>query len=503
MSPTYDLLIIGGGINGTGIACDAAGRGLSVLLCEANDLACGTSSASSKLIHGGLRYLEQYEFRLVRESLAEREVLLQKAPHLIRPLRFVLPDHAGMRPRWMIRAGLMIYDNLSRRKTIPKSTSLDLSTLPGRAGLKPQFDKAFAYWDCWVDDARLVVCNAQGAADKGAHIKTRTKVTAARPVNDGWQATVEDCQDGATRDVSAKMIINAAGPWADHVRTSLRDQQQRPLSNRSRLRLIKGSHIVVPRIHPGDDALILQNSDRRVIFVLPYEGEYSLIGTTDEEFHGAPETVAASSSEVDYLLDAVAEFCKTPPSAKDVVWKYSGVRALYDDDQNNASEVTRDYRLEFETFGDGAPVLSVLGGKITTYRALAEDAVNKIASHFPGAGAAWTKNAKLPGGDLNADSFDDFAQSLAMSRPHIPAELLRRLARRHGRNVDSVLGDAQNTTDLGCQIGGDLYEREVIYLKNREWAKSPEDVLWRRTKAGLHLSSDGRGRAQDLLESML
>lgn len=500
---TYDLLVIGGGINGTGIACDAAGRGLSVLLCEADDLACATSSASSKLIHGGLRYLEQYEFRLVREALAEREVLLQKAPHLIRPLRFVLPDHLGMRPRWMIRAGLAIYDNLSRRKTIPASSSLNLSTLSGRAGLKPQFKKAFAYWDCWVDDARLVVCNAQGAAENGAYIKTRTKVIAARPVTDGWQATIEDCEDGAARDVFAKVIVNAAGPWADQVRTSLQGDRQQPSLNKSRLRLIKGSHIVVPRINPGEDALILQNSDRRVIFVLPYEDDYSLIGTTDEEFHDAPETVSASSHEVDYLLDAVSEFCKVRPSAQDVVWKYSGVRALYDDDESNASKVTRDYRLELETFGDGAPALSVLGGKITTFRALAEEAVNKIVSYFPGAGEAWTKAAKLPGGDLGVERFEDFVQSLALSRPDIPVELLRRLARRHGSNVDGVLGDARSASDLGCRIGADLYEREVIYLKNHEWAKSPEDVLWRRTKAGLHLSSDERGRAQDLLESIL
>jgi glycerol-3-phosphate dehydrogenase len=500
---TYDLLVVGGGINGTGIACDAAGRGLSVLLCEADDLASGTSSASSKLIHGGLRYLEQYEFRLVREALSEREVLFQKAAHIIWPLRFVLPDHAGMRSRWMIRAGLAIYDNLSRRKTIPASSSLNLSTVSGGAAFRPQFKKGFAYWDCWVDDARLVVCNARGAVDKGAQIKTRSKVVSAKPVNGGWQATIESRGDGTTHDVFAKVIVNATGPWADQVWASLRDGNGEAPANRSRLRLIKGSHIVVPKVITSDDALVLQNSDGRVVFVLPYEGNYSLIGTTDEEFHDASETISASSDEVEYLLDAVSAFCSDRPSAQDVVWQYSGVRALYDDDQSDASKVTRDYRLELDTFGSDAPVLSVLGGKITTYRALAEDAVNRIASYFPGAGQAWTKDATLPGGALGSSSFEEFVQLLARNKPQFPAEFLRRIARRHGSCVDDIIGDARCTADLGCQISPDLFEREVIYLKHHEWARLPDDVLWRRTKAGLHLSGDKLGQAQDLLESML
>jgi glycerol-3-phosphate dehydrogenase len=500
---TYDLLIVGGGINGTGIACDAAGRGLSVMLCEMDDLACGTSSASSKLIHGGLRYLEQYEFRLVREALAEREVLLQKAPHIIWPLRFVLPDHTGMRPRWMIRAGLAIYDNLSRRKTIPASSSIELSTVSDGAAFKPQFKKGFAYWDCWVDDARLVVCNARDAAANGAEINTRTKVVSVEPKNGGWQATIENRSDGSRQEVLAKVIVNAAGPWADQVQASLRDPAGKAPSNQPRLRLIKGSHVVVPKIHNGDDAFILQTSDGRVVFVLPYESNYSLIGTTDEEFHDAPETVSASAGEVNYLLDAVGDFCSARLSPSDVVWKYAGVRALYDDAQNNASKVTRDYRLELDTFGNGAPVLSVLGGKITTYRALAEEAMDKISGYFPGARYAWTKDAKLPGGDLGYSTFDEFVQALQRKYPGLPTELLRRIARRHGSNTDEIIGDAHGLDDLGCQICPDLFEREVVFLKQHEWAQTPDDVLWRRTKAGLHLSGDELRRTEEMLASML
>ncbi len=498
----FDLLIVGGGINGTGIACDAAGRGLSVLLCEADDLACGTSSASSKLIHGGLRYLEQYEFRLVREALAEREVLLEKAPHIIWPLRFILPDHAGMRPRWMIRAGLAIYDHLSRRKTIPASSSLNLSKeVVGRA-LKPQFAKGFAYWDCWVDDARLVVLNARAAVKNGAQIETRSKVVGARPVDGGWLATIENRVDGTMQEVRANVIVNAAGPWADQVQHALRGQTGTARTNSSRLRLIKGSHIVVPKIDAGDDALILQNADGRVVFVLPYEGNYSLIGTTDEEYHDAPEAVAVSDDEIEYLLDAVGAFCQRRPAARDVVWQYAGVRALYDDDESDASKVTRDYRLQLDTFGDSAPILSVLGGKITTYRALAEEAVDKLAGYFPGAGRAWTKGAKLPGGELGG-SFDEFVQSLAQDKPGFQVDFLHRLARRHGSNVADILGDAQRTADLGCEIGSGLYEREVVYMKRNEWAKLPEDVLWRRTKIGLHLSGGQQRWVQDLLKSIL
>ncbi len=499
----YDLLVIGGGINGTGIALDAAGRGLSVLLCEANDLACATSSASSKLIHGGLRYLEHYEFRLVREALAEREVLLRKAPHIIWPLRFVLPDHPGMRPRWMIRAGLMIYDHLSCRKSLPGSSSIRLSTVSDGAAFKAQFKSGFSYWDCWVDDARLVVSNALGARAKGAQIETHSKVLNAKPVGNGWQITIENRDDGSRREAFAKVIVNAAGPWADQVSRSFNASAGKPSANRARLRLIKGSHIVVPKIHNGNDAFILQNADGRVVFVLPYEHDYSLIGTTDEEFLDAPETVSASPAEVEYLLDAVGAFCATRPKLQDVVWQYAGVRALFNDDHSNASDVTRDYRLVLDTFGDSsAPVLSVLGGKITTYRALAEDAANRIATYFPGAGPAWTRNEKLPGGELAAASFEEFVQLMVRKRPGLPSNYLQRLARRHGSRMDEVLGDAASIGDLGRPIGADLYEREVSYLKQQEWARSLEDILWRRTKAGLHLSGNEACRARGLLESI-
>ena len=503
LSNKYDLLVIGGGINGAGIACDAAGRGLNVLLCEADDLASATSSASSKLIHGGLRYLEQYEFRLVREALAEREVLLKKAPHLIWPLRFLLPDRSGMRPRWMIRAGLCLYDNLYRRKLIPGSRSVDLSALSAGRALKPKFTKGFAYWDCWVDDSRLVIANAQAAAFHGADILTRTQFTAAVPLDDGWQITLRDLESDTSRTSFARAIVNAAGPWVDRVNGALRMDRDAVPSNERRVRLIKGSHIVVPRIVEGDDALILQNDDGRVIFILPYEGDYSLIGTTDVEFHDAPETVSASESEVAYLLDVIAKFCRTRLEPTDIVWEFSGVRPLYNDDADEARNVTRDYRLEVTTAGNGAAALTVLGGKITTYRALAEDATSRLEDLFPGMGPKWTETASLPGGDIGATDFDTFAATLGKSYPELPGDLIRTLARRHGTSARDVLGDATTIGDLGKRIGHSLYEREALYLKQHEWAKQPNDILWRRTKVGLHLDAEGLATAERSLEAIL
>lgn len=476
---------------------------MSVLLCETNDLASATSSASSKLIHGGLRYLEQFEFRLVREALAEREVLLQKAPHIIWPLRFLLPHQPGERSRWTIRAGLCLYDNLYRRKLIPGSSSVDLADVGGGETFKPQFKNGFSYWDCWVDDARLVVANARAAAENGAQIRTRTEVLTATATDGGWRAIIRDVADGAERDVLAKVIVNAAGPWADNVQCSLRGDTERLPSNGRRLRLVKGSHIVLPRVVSGSDALILQNADGRVVFVLPYEEQYSLIGTTDIDLDEKLESVAASPEETDYLLNAVGRYLRIRPRVDDVVWSYAGARALYDDDQTEASKVTRDYRLELDIHSSGAAVLTVLGGKITTYRALSEDALNKIATFFPGTGDAWTKTAKLPGGELNAESFDAFCSRISRERPALPKSLLVRLARRHGGLTSDLLGDARSAADLGRHIGHDLYEREVVYLMQHEWARSPDDILWRRTKAGLHLSRQERMRAEELLEELL
>lgn len=503
LSDKYDLLVIGGGINGAGIACDAAGRGLKVLLCEAADLASATSSASSKLVHGGLRYLEQYEFRLVREALAEREVLLSKAPHLIWPLRFLLPDQPGTRPRWMIRAGLCLYDNLYRRKLIPGSRSVDLTALPAGSALKTNFKKGFAYWDCWVDDARLVVANARAAAGHGADIVTRSRFDGAVETGNGWQITLQDLESSTKRTAFVRAIVNAAGPWVDQVNGAIQMDQQAALPNDRRVRLVKGSHVVVPRIVEGEDALILQNGDGRVIFVLPYEEKYSLIGTTDVEFQDAPETVSIDQAEVNYLLDAVGSFCRTRLDPADIAWAYSGVRPLYNDDADEASKVTRDYRLDLSKAGNGAAVLSVLGGKITTYRALAEDAMLKLGDSFPGMGSNWTKTAKLPGGELGADDFDTFVSSLAATYPDLPTGLLRALARRHGSFTLDVLGDAKTEADLGKKIGHNVYEREAHYLKVHEWAKQHDDILWRRTKAGLHLDAQELATAKSTLEAIL
>jgi glycerol-3-phosphate dehydrogenase len=405
---TFDLLIIGGGINGCGIAADAAGRGLTVLLAEKSDLAQATSSSSSKLIHGGLRYLEHYEFRLVREALAEREVLLRKAPHIIWPMRFVLPHVPGLRPKWMVRAGLFLYDNLYRRETIQGSKGISLKTDPMGAPLKPAMTSAFSYWDCWVDDARLVLLNAMAARAKGAEVLTRTAVTALNGADGHWTATLE--ADGAKREVRARAVVNAAGPWVDRL-----DALARGLpgpANTSHIRLIKGSHIVVPRIPGANDAYMLQNADKRIVFVLPYEENFSIIGTTDVPYAGDPAAVAISADEETYLLDLANTFFTRPLTRDDIRWRYSGVRPLYDDNNDDPSAVTRDYHLELTKPEGRAPMLSIYGGKVTTYRRLAEEALERLRPHLPAMGAAWTAKAVLPGGDLAAASFDAFLADL-------------------------------------------------------------------------------------------
>ncbi|MGH6931362.1 MAG: glycerol-3-phosphate dehydrogenase [Dongiaceae bacterium] len=500
-----DLLIVGGGINGAGIARDAVGRGLSVTLVEQSDLASATSSASTKLIHGGLRYLEYYEFRLVREALIEREVLLRAAPHIIWPLTFILPHEHAVRPAWMIRLGLLLYDRLGGRKLLPASRGLDLSRHPAGRPLLPGLRKGFSYADCWVDDARLVVLNARDAADRGAAILTRARCVAAVRRDGVWLATIEDAATGERRTLRARALVNAAGPW---VASFIDDQLKLPRPYR--LRLVKGSHIIVRRLFDGNHAYILQNADRRIVFAIPYEGEFTLVGTTDMAYDGDPAQVAISPAEFGYLCEVINSHFRRQVSPADVVWSYAGVRPLYDDESDNASAVTRDYVLNLEDEG-GAPLLSIFGGKITTYRRLAEHALEKLRRHFPNSGPAWTATAPLPGGDIPDADFAGFLAAYGASYPWLPAALAGRYARAYGTRARALVGDATSLVGLGRHLGDNLYEREVEYLRDQEWARSADDVLWRRSKLGLHVAPatkaalaawfDGQRPAADRLAS--
>ena len=498
----HDLAIVGGGINGVGIARDAAGRGLSVLVVESGDLAGGTSSASSKLIHGGLRYLEHRQFRLVRDALKEREVLMASAPHLVRPLRFVLPHVPAMRPRTLIRLGLFLYDHLARRRTIPGSTGVHLSSSPLGAPLRREYSHGFSYWDCRVDDARLVVVNARAAAERGADIRTRTSCIGAERLDGHWRLRLRDEATGEVHWARARSLVNAAGPWVAGVANSIDTGSEAAAGKR--MRLVKGSHIVVPRIAGAEDAYILQNDDRRVVFVLPFEDRFSLIGTTDVPFEGDAGGVAIDAAETQYLIAAVSGFLKRPPAASDVVWSFSGVRPLYEDDRSApASAITRNYRLELEGGGSQPPLLTVMGGKLTTYRRLAEDAVDRLAPHLATAGGRWTASAPLPGGDLPASDVDTFVDDLVRRHNRFDRAYLVRLVRRHGRIAEEVLGDSRSLQDMGRHVGADLYEREVLHMAANEWARRPEDVLWRRTKTGVHLSAAERKTAAEALAAML
>lgn len=479
MPEVYDLLIIGGGINGTGIARDAAGRGLSVALCEMNDLASATSSSSSKLIHGGLRYLERGELRLVREALAEREVLLSIAPHIIWPLRFRLPLQRELRPAWQIHTGLWLYDHLARRNRLPAS-----STLKGADPLL--FDPCqtvFEYSDAWVDDSRLVILNAVDARDKGAAILTRQRCMAATHDRSDWHIRVQDQSSGAIRQLTGKALINAAGPWVE----SLFDTAfQRPSPHR--IRLVKGSHIVVPRLHDQPHAYMLQNPDQRIVFILPFEDNFSLIGTTDIEYNDSPTTAQISDDEIDYLLNTVNRQLTRQLSRDDIVHSFSGIRPLLDDHQQQARNVTRDYTLTLESGSDFPPLLSVFGGKITTYRKLAETALNSLQRFFPQAGGAWTAAAALPGGDMLSPI--TFTAELKQHYPWLPDSLRQRYLRSYGSLTHSLLQGRQGIADLGQPFGGQLYQAEVDYLQTHEWARCADDVLWRRTKQGLYLTPD-------------
>jgi glycerol-3-phosphate dehydrogenase len=478
-----DLVVIGGGINGAGIARDAAGRGLSVILCEKDDLAQGTSSRSGKLIHGGLRYLEYYEFRLVREALIEREVLLNAAPHIVWPMRFVLPHSPEQRPAWLVRLGLFLYDHLGGRQKLPGCRNINLSRDPEGKAIRPEYTRAFEYSDCWVDDARLVSLNALDAKERGAIVMTRTAATSARRAGGGWDIEFT-AVDGTKSKVRARAIANAAGPWVENVINGVAGS-----NSPRRVRLVKGSHIIVPKFWEGPQAYLFQNTDKRVIFVNPYEGDMALIGTTDIPYEGRAEDVAIDERETDYLLAAVNRYLRTTIHKDQIIHKFSGVRPLYDDNAANPSAVTRDY--VFDVSGE-PPMLSVFGGKITTYRKLAEHALDKLTPFFPGMKGPWTAGAALPGGDMPDADFERFLAGLRKARPWLPEALAHHYARLYGTRSTNVIGGAADMAALGRHFGGLLYQCEIDYLRNTEWAMTAEDVLDRRTKHGLHITADQR-----------
>jgi len=490
-----DLAVIGGGINGCGIARDAAGRGLSVYLCEQGDLAQATSSASTKLFHGGLRYLEYYEFRLVRESLIERETLLRAMPHISWPLRFVLPHHNGLRPAWLLRLGLFIYDHLGGRKILPATRTLDLSRDPAGVPLKSAFKRGFEYSDCWVQDAQLVALNARDARDRGAEIAVGTRCHAASRDGDHWRLTVEDVRTGERHDVRARGLVNASGPWVqDIINHKIR------LNTNDRIRLVRGSHIVVRKLYDHDRAYIFQNADGRIVFAIPYEDEFTLLGTTDRDHGGEFDGVACTEEEADYICAAASEYFAKPVTRDDVVWTYAGVRPLYDDGAGSASAATRDYVLKLDAPGSGAPLLNVFGGKITTYRRLAEAVLAKLKPFYPKMADPWTAGVALPGGDFPVDGAQSLMAKLRERFQFVDEAFARRLVRTYGTESFDILGDAGSFGELGQQFGFNLTEAEVRWLMRHEWARRADDVLWRRTKLGLRLTADEARALDDWME---
>jgi glycerol-3-phosphate dehydrogenase len=496
-SDRYDLLVVGGGINGTGIARDAAGRGFSVLLCEQHDLAAHTSSASTKLIHGGLRYLEGLHFSMVRKALQEREILLAAAPHIMRPLRFVMPHDAHLRPMWLIRAGLFLYDHLAKRRRLAASAQLDLPAHPAGTPLQSKFRRGFIYSDGWADDARLVVLNARDAADRGAVILTRTRCEKIEACDGGWQATLS----GASI-IRARAVVNATGPWVSRF---IQDATEVHASRA--VRLVKGSHIVVPQIFTHRFAYIFQNIDRRIVFAIPYEGAFTLIGTTDVDFTGEPGAARIDAAEIQYLCATVNRYFNKQIAPQDVAWSYSGVRPLLDDRTGNAANVTRDYSLELDE--RPAPMLSVFGGKITTYRKLAQTAVDKLEAPLGRRGSAWTAGAFLPGGDFVSGGlrsgaqpagFAAFLRTVERRYPWLPEPLRTRLSRSYGTRIKRVIGDARHLNDMGEEVLPDLFAREIEYLRAEEWARTAEDILWRRSKLGLHLPAAAAQKLDNWLE---
>jgi glycerol-3-phosphate dehydrogenase len=486
LNRTFDLAIIGGGVNGCGIARDAIGRGNSVFLCEMNDLASGTSSWSTKLVHGGLRYLEYYEFRLVREALIEREILWQIAPHIIRPLRFVLPHHAGLRPTWLLRLGLFLYDHIGGRHLLPPTRSVDLARDEvGKPLIPGRYAKGFEYSDCFVDDARLVVLTARDAADRGAEILTRSRAVEIRQDNGIWQVTVEDEASGARSTISARVLVNAGGPWVEQVLAV-----GAGVNAKAKVRLVQGSHIVVPKLYEHDRAYMFQNTDGRIVFAIPYQDDFTLIGTTDRDYEGDPAKVKATPEEIQYLCDSVSEYLAKRVKPEDVVWTYAGVRPLYDDGASEAKAATREYVLELDTPG-GTPLLSIYGGKITTHRRLAEEVLEKLAPYLKGTKAreGWTAKAPLPGGDMDVSAIPALAAELLRDYPFLTPAHANRLAHAYGTRAAKVLGNAKSMADLGQSFGATLTESEVKYLMSMEWACTAEDIVWRRSKLGLRLSA--------------
>lgn len=484
METQVDLLIIGGGVNGAGIARDAAGRGLSVMLCEQGDLAGATSSASSKLIHGGLRYLEYYKFCFVREALREREILLGIAPHIVWPARFILPHDKRLRPAFMIEAGLFLYDWLAPRQRLARSHRLDLRAAKEGAPLKERYRTGFAYSDCRVDDSRLVVLNAVDASERGAAIRPRTRCLSARREGALWRVTLFDLRSATTMTVSARGLVNAAGPWAGEVLNDVIGAGQG-----KKLLLVEGSHIILPRLYEGEQSYVLQNDDRRIIFVMPYETDYSLIGTTEIPFAGDPLKTRTSAEEITYLCAAVAHYFRKPLNPGDVVKSFSGVRPLYDDGAKGASAATRDYVLDLDAPPGSAPLLSVFGGKITTYRRLAEAALEKLAPCLkPPRAGPWTATVPLPGGDMEGGDFERFLRALHANYPWLCAATAARLARAYGTRAKVILGTSKGVDDLGTSFGEGFYQAEIDYLIDKEFALTAEDILWRRSKRGLHLS---------------
>ena len=488
----YDVFVIGGGINGTSIARDASGRGLKVFLAEMDDLASGTSSKATKLIHGGLRYLETYEFRLVREALIEREVLLKSAPHIIWPLRFVLPYHSGLRPRWLIRLGLFIYDHLGGRKILPATRSVDLTTDVTGQPLKPEYVHAYEYSDCWVQDSRFVVLNARDAAARGAVIRTRTKVDAARNGNGGWQIDITGAE-GKTETIFAKALVNAAGPWVSEVLSGVIGR-----NDPNGVRQVKGSHLVVEKLYDHDRCYIFQNADGRICFAIPYENNFTLIGTTDEDHPSHMEKPEVSPAETDYLLGAVSEYFKRPVTREMIKWSYAGIRPLYNDGASKAQEATRDYVLKLEQDSSGAPLLSVFGGKLTTSRKLAEHAMEKLSPFFPKAGKPWTVTSHLPGGKIEFGDIARFIEQQQKACSFLKPQNVVRLFRAYGTEMEKILEGARFAPDLG-KFFGPLSEREIAFLREHEWAVTSDDILWRRSKLGLHMKPDEQAALREYM----
>lgn len=483
MDNIKDILIIGGGINGAGIACDAAGRDYSVTLCEQSDLASGTSSASTKLIHGGLRYLEHYEFSLVRKALKEREILLKKAPHLISPMQFIMPHHPSLRPAWLIRLGLFLYDHLGGRQTLPASHKVKLQTSEMGKPLLSQFTTGFSYYDCWTDDARLVVVNAVSAKNNGAEILTQTSFQSAKRKKDLWHVTLKD-STGEQITRHCKILINASGPWVELTQNKLNHQASK------QLRLVKGSHIIVRNYFGNKQAFILQNRDKRIIFVIPYQQQFNLIGTTDIPYEGDPAKVAIEQNEKKYLCDSVNEYFRKKISPDDVIWAYSGVRPLMDNDSSSAAKITRDYSLELDEDLHLAPLLTIIGGKITTYRLLAEQALEKLRPYLPFWKPSWTASQPLPGGDIKNSDLHAFELEIQQNFPWLDDELRHRYIQLYGSLTYKLLDSAKTSTDLGKNLGENLYEREINYLVENEFAITAEDILWRRTKLGLRFNKE-------------